>query len=138
MHDLCLQSMHSSSLPDHKISTLAGAAAETAALSCDDTAGSIQVMLNEGLISRRHRIMWSGSVGDLRRAQRALTTVEGQVHRCMFAHIRQEYVEASVAIRHCTDKLVPVGGTPVRLHHFVANSRDCTVLAFRMAASLMA
>jgi hypothetical protein len=22
-----------------------------------------------------------------------LTTVEGQVHRCMFAHIRQEYVE---------------------------------------------
>jgi len=138
MYDLCLQALHSSSLPDNKISTLAAAAAETAALVCDDTAGSIEVMLKDGLINRRHRIMWSGCVGDLRRAQRALATVEGQMRRCSFAHTRQEYVEASVAIRHCTDKLASVGPTPVRLQHSVVRSRESTVLASRLAASLMA
>ncbi|KAG2583491.1 hypothetical protein PVAP13_6KG223100 [Panicum virgatum] len=95
-------------------------------------------MLNDGLIERRHRIMWSGCVGDLRRAQRALVTVQDQLHRCLFTHIRQSYEDANVAIRHCTDKLAFVGGTPVLLHHYVINSRDRTVLAFRLAASLLA
>ncbi|CAO2206673.1 unnamed protein product [Urochloa humidicola] len=137
MNSLCLRTLHSSSPPDNKISTYAGAAARAAVLTCDSTAGAIQVMLNNGSIDRRHRLMWSGCMGDIRRAQQALGTVQDQVRRCLFAHIRQEYVEARAAIQHCTDKLASVGPTPVQLHYLVEDSRVRTVLAFRLAASLM-
>lgn len=135
MYSLCLETLRSSSLPkpNNKISTYASATAKAAAISCDSTASSIEEVLKKGLIGgSRHRLMWSGCVGDLRRAQQLLTTVQDKMHHCLFEEIKHEYVESRAMLEDCVEKLASVGPAPVRLHNSVKNTRDKTVLAFLM------
>ncbi|RCV31022.1 hypothetical protein SETIT_6G142900v2 [Setaria italica] len=132
MHALCLRTLRTASPPNSKVSTYAAIAAEAAALSCDGTARAVNVLLQGGSLTNMQRTMLSGCYGDLRRAHEAVAAVEGQLGRCVFAHLGRGYGEAMAAIDHCATKLDSLGQTS--LHNLVVGDKYRTALASRLGA----
>lgn len=137
MHEVCLTAMHTSSPPDSKVSTYAAIMVKEAAHYGEATANTINIMLqHRSNLTKRQWTMLSGCYGDLRRALQFLAAVVGQLHRCEFAHLRQGFTDAEVAMDHCTVKLVSIDRTSGHLQQLVIAAKSRAVLASVLGESL--
>nr|TKW09037.1 hypothetical protein SEVIR_6G064800v2 [Setaria viridis] len=138
MYSLCMSILQSLPPSGGDLVTYAVGAAGAAALSCDTATRAGEGMLGDGSLPGELRDACSGCVADYGNARQAISGVADQLGRCEFAYLRQGYMDALAAVEDCTAKLGLAGGTSTPLYGMVVGSRDRTVIAFRLASSLMA
>ncbi|KAL6659468.1 hypothetical protein ACP70R_003508 [Stipagrostis hirtigluma subsp. patula] len=137
MYDLCMRVL-STSPPTAEITAYAFVAAATAAESFASTVVAGDQMSRNGSLTGDLSDAWDKYCrGKYDMAYGVTGGAMAQLRRCDFLDLRQEYMDAIVAIEECTAKLLPAGGISTPLYGMVVGDRDRAVLAFRLALPLI-
>jgi NADH:ubiquinone reductase (non-electrogenic) len=132
LYQLCQDTLRHAE-PSGEVTTYAIIAGRVAKLSYEPTMEKVDQLLQSA--SGDERAAYANCKDKYELAHRIMAAVVNQLFACSFGSARQEYIDASVAVRTCGDALSAFRSSP--LYDVNAADQDKTMLAYDLGALIV-
>ena len=132
LYQLCQDTLRTAE-PTSEVTTYAIIATRFAKLSYESTMDTVDQLLQKA--SGDERAAYANCKDKYEEARRIMAGVVNQLFACSFGSARQEYVDASVAVRSCGDGLWAFRSSP--LYNVNAADQDKTMLAYDLGGLIV-